>query len=274
MYGMTFQSMGEIIMGLFVLLPLSRRFEREFGSEKYIAYSIKSCTLATVLQIFCLSDEYLATGPYPLIGMLMYLYKTYTPRLHPKFITMLGFEFSDKALVYLFAFQLVFYHGYASVVPFLAGYIAGMVSISKKTFLGRWGQDDSFKVFLPRPLYRLGYKVAKATGLEDLSHVPAYTQRIVGAAGAGAGGARGARGVRRGAAGNHVPPAAARAAGGGGAPAAAAARYEPMPVPDPPSEEAISQLTAMGFEREAVVRALTEADNNLEHAANRLLSGM
>jgi hypothetical protein len=46
-----------------------------------------------------------------------------------------------------------------------------------------------------------------------------------------------------------------------------------MPATQPTSPENIEQLTAMGFERDVVVMALREADNNVEHAANRLLSG-
>ena len=43
--------------------------------------------------------------------------------------------------------------------------------------------------------------------------------------------------------------------------------------PPPPSEEAIAQLTSMGFDRQAVIRALQQTDNNVEGAANRLLMG-
>ena len=46
----------------------------------------------------------------------------------------------------------------------------------------------------------------------------------------------------------------------------------PRPPP-PPSEEAITQLTSMGFDRQAVIRALQQTDNNVEGAANRLLIG-
>ena len=45
----------------------------------------------------------------------------------------------------------------------------------------------------------------------------------------------------------------------------------PVAIPAP-SEEAIVQLLALGFERELVVRALMESNNNVEAAANRLLS--
>eukprot|EP00542_Grammatophora_oceanica_P020025 CAMPEP_0194026984 /NCGR_PEP_ID=MMETSP0009_2-20130614/1223_1 /TAXON_ID=210454 /ORGANISM="Grammatophora oceanica, Strain CCMP 410" /LENGTH=105 /DNA_ID=CAMNT_0038665897 /DNA_START=315 /DNA_END=635 /DNA_ORIENTATION=- len=47
-------------------------------------------------------------------------------------------------------------------------------------------------------------------------------------------------------------------------------RYEAFP---PPPEASVEQLTNMGFEREAVLRALRESHNNLERAADRLLTG-
>jgi len=47
-----------------------------------------------------------------------------------------------------------------------------------------------------------------------------------------------------------------------------------MPAMQPPSPEAIEQLTAMGFELDAVIRALREADDNVEHAAIILLTGI
>jgi uncharacterized UBP type Zn finger protein len=44
--------------------------------------------------------------------------------------------------------------------------------------------------------------------------------------------------------------------------------------PPPPPEEAIEQLTAMGFDRQRVLDALQSTHNNVEHAADRLLSGL
>jgi hypothetical protein len=46
--------------------------------------------------------------------------------------------------------------------------------------------------------------------------------------------------------------------------------FEQLP---PPSEEAIEQLTSMGFDREAVLRALQQSHNDVERAADRLLTG-
>ena len=46
----------------------------------------------------------------------------------------------------------------------------------------------------------------------------------------------------------------------------------PAPLP-PPSQEAIDQLTAMGFEEDRVKEALQQSGNSIERAADRLLSG-
>lgn len=254
LYTATFRSLGEVILGLAVLLTLFKRFEREFGTVKMAAFLCKSLVLATLFQCFFLSDQYLATGPYPIVGALLHLYHKFTPRLYPKFVSLLGFDFSEKALTHLFIIQLVFFHGYQSMIPFLSGYVAGILSISAKTPYGRW--DPAF----PKPIYNFFRKLGKATGLEDLSHSPSYISNQRNPL------ARSRGNSQRG----------ANANVGAGLPAAAPAppaQYEPMPAVQPPSPESIEQLTAMGFERDAVVRALRDADNNLEHAANRLLAG-
>ena len=57
---------------------------------------------------------------------------------------------------------------------------------------------------------------------------------------------------------------------GGGQPATA---QHQVPL-QPPPQEAIDQLMGMGFDQGRVVRALQETDNNVQVAADRLLSGM
>ena len=57
------------------------------------------------------------------------------------------------------------------------------------------------------------------------------------------------------------------------APRAAAAAPAAFQRPPPPPQSAIDQLTSMGFEREAVLRALEASFNNVEQAANRLITG-
>ena len=303
-YMITFDSIGEILMGLAVFIPLSKRFEKEFGSLEYILFLLKSTTLATILQCFLLSNQYkhLATGIYPIIGALLYLYTKYTPRLHPKFISILGFNLSEKSTTFLFAIQVMGNRGMQSLIPFGAGYIAGILCTHAYSPLN----NERVKIPMPGLVYNLGRGLAKTIGLEDLAHSPSYVSYSgagAGRRGAGTGTGTGTgvgMGSRHGSArsmaealgngngnmnGNRPPlvPGAPPLPGQelplpgqGITPVQAQAQapvYQPMPVSDPPSEEAIQTLTAMGFERDAVVRALGEADNHVEHAANRLLSG-
>jgi len=297
-------------MGIVVFVPLSKRFEKEFGSHEYILFLAKSTTLATILQLFILFsyknvgglniDIDIATGIYPVIGTLVHLYHTYTPRLHPKFISILGFDLSEKSTTYLFALQIMGNQGMQSFIPFGAGYIAGILCTHAYSPLN----DEKIKFPMPRLVYNLGRGMAKSIGLEDLVHSPSYVsysgRRGVGVSGSGSGSGGGGGGLGMGTAHASARSMAEAALGSGngngnvingnrpplvpGAPPHPGQElplpvqpqppvYQPMPVSDPPSEETIQTLTAMGFERDAVVRALGEADNHLEHAANRLLSG-
>eukprot|EP00558_Chaetoceros_sp_UNC1202_P003302 CAMPEP_0197244200 /NCGR_PEP_ID=MMETSP1429-20130617/9402_1 /TAXON_ID=49237 /ORGANISM="Chaetoceros sp., Strain UNC1202" /LENGTH=309 /DNA_ID=CAMNT_0042704531 /DNA_START=81 /DNA_END=1010 /DNA_ORIENTATION=+ len=246
-YPLTFSTIGELIMGMAVYVPLLKRFEREMGTRKFAAFSLKSLLLATIINCFFLSDQYLATGPYPIIGTLFYLYNRFTPRLYPKSLSILGFDFSEKAVHHLFAVQLICSQGVYSLIPFVAGYISGFLSSSTITPYGKWSPD------IPQFVFRFAHKVGKATGLENLSHAPTYVTSI-----------------------QRARPGVQRNGDGRGdrntAPANVQPQYQPMPTADPPSPEAIEQLTAMGFDRDASVRALRNADNNVEHAAHRLLS--
>ena len=72
------------------------------------------------------------------------------------------------------------------------------------------------------------------------------------------------RSVQRGAERGNRPR---RAVDGGRATAPAAVQRPPPPPP----EEALDQLMNLGFERQAVIRALQQTDNNIEAAANRLM---
>mmetsp|Transcript_4561 Transcript_4561/g.5246 ORF Transcript_4561/g.5246 Transcript_4561/m.5246 type:complete len:321 (+) Transcript_4561:32-994(+) len=260
LYPISFGSIGETILGLAVLTPLMKRFEREFGTRNFAAFLAKATFFATAFQLLFLSDHYLATGPYPIIGTTLYLYNSLTPRLYPKFISILGFDFSEKAVTYFFTLQVIFSQGYYSIIPFASGYVAGILCTSKMTPIGKWNPD------LPQFVYNMGLSIGRATGLADLSITPSFVgsqrtnNRSMGMGGIGV------RRTQRGndGAGTNMPVVQPRA------------NPEPQPQqmfqPDPPSPEAIEQLTAMGFERDAVIRALREADNNLEHAANRLLT--
>lgn len=255
LYAITFHSFGEVIFGSILLYQLSRRFEREFGTRGYVSFLCGTHVFATALQMIGLKQKPFACGPYTTIGSLVYLYHTTTPRLHPKLVSFLGFDFSEKSLIFLVCFQLMFNKGYYSMVPLLSGYTAAFLSVSKLSPLSKWRLD------IPRPIYDVGLKMGTAIGLSDLSVVPSYLAASSNANNSSHGRRYNLEPRSRGdlnmprhqsASSNEVP--------------------ERIPVATPPSDENIEQLLAMGFERAAVVRALIATDNNLEHAANRLLS--
>lgn len=252
-YTLTFRTIGEVVFGIMALIQLSRRFEREFGTRGYISFLGKTCLFATALQIGGLRQKPFSCGPYPILGSLLYLFHTKAPRLHPNFISFLGLEFSEKSLLYILMFQLAFSHGYYSAIPLLSGYAAGFISVSRMSPFSRWNPD------IPRPLYEIGLSIGRATGLSDLSIVPSFI-------------AANSHDVRDGTFRRRSDRATVNHTNQSTTPIPNP-QYDQMPPMTPPSEENINQLLAMGFDREAVVRALTETDNNLEHAANRLLSG-
>ena len=250
---LTFGTMAELILGMVVMVPLLRRYERELGTVKFGTMVVFVNVVATFLELIVASSlpglvELRHSGPYPTLGAVLYLFHVYAPRLHPKFFSVMGLDFSEKAVQYVFALQVMFSGKMGTLQPVLCGAIAGAMYTSPMLPFG--------KFLLPESLF----------GWLD-SDVP---QTLAGRRGRGAarGGAGGAAGGPR----QRGAPNNFGAGGGGGAAAAMAAAQQPPPPP-PPSEEAISQLTAMGFERQAVIRALGQTDNNVEAAANRLLSG-
>jgi membrane associated rhomboid family serine protease len=265
---LTFSTVGELVLGLMVLAPLMVQFEREMGTKKFGSFLLVKCLLlSTMLQVLCLmildrfsfNGEYsffFATGPYPFIGSLFYLYHAYTPRLHTKFIGILGFDFSDKVTKYASVFIMVWSQGLLSLIPTICGFIASMISISPKNVYGRW------ECVLPKFVHSIAENIGRVFGLDTLVTSSVYINN------------NGNTGIRRRATNNP-----GRRGGGGGLGGGAAApppppQFQPMPTPQPPSAEAIEQLTSMGFERDAVVRALGATDNNVEAAANRLLTSI
>lgn len=257
------------------------------GTRKFTSFLLfKSLPLSTILLCLLLelsdltdntttttlAEPSFAPGPYPHIGALLYLYHTYTPKQHPRLFGLLGIDFSEKAFTYGFALQSCLSNGWSSTLPVAVGYVAGWIASSPllHEMLGeKWDV-----VPLPRFLLRSAEGVARATGLDVLCYAP--TTGVVGLAGpsgrrGGGGGGQVLLPRRPGGpnGGGVAPPVM-----GGGVPVVPPpVRFEAPPPPPPPSEEAVGQLTAMGFDREAVVRALQATDNNVGAAANRLLSG-
>mmetsp|Transcript_29580 Transcript_29580/g.71471 ORF Transcript_29580/g.71471 Transcript_29580/m.71471 type:complete len:212 (-) Transcript_29580:201-836(-) len=210
------------------------------GSRRFGAFLVYSSVLSTILElvffnIFFDTERY--SGPYPQLGAVLALFHSFTPRLHPKFFGVLGYDFSEKSLTYGICAQVILSGGLSTIIPTLVGFISGMMSVN-------FSENE-----LPEFVYGLGQFVGKAL----VDEAPAIMM---------------SRSVQRGTERRNQP----RRAPNGGRPAAPAAAPR-TPPPSPPPEEAIVQLTGMGFDRQAVIRALQQTDNNVEAAANRLLMG-
>jgi len=285
-HSLTFETMGELITGLACFLPLMIQFERQLGTTKLASFLFIKCwciatlTSILVLSTFILDMDYYAPGPYAYMGSLLFLYHKYTPRLHIKFIGILGFDFSEKAMTYFFHIIMMNNQGIKSIVPFICGIISSYISSSQNNMYGKW------ECHVPNFINTIAKYVAQIMGLDQVVTSYIYmSQNVIATAatnaaaniqthsrirnrGDGLGGGLGGGGLAAG--GN----ANGNGLGGEMQIPQQQPQFQPMPVPDPPSPEKIELLTAMGFQSDAVIRALNATDNNVEAAANRLLTGM
>lgn len=255
----TFGSLAQGVLGGLWMVWHLRRLEREFSTRKTVVWgawvTLTSHVLYHVLftpylryyNVIDSKNDMTTTGPYALLGALMYYFHHYTPRITPTFVTVLGFSFSDKLWHYLwFAQVVVSGNGTASMLQAGLGYLASAA-------YDRW---------LSSP---------RRGGLLHLD-VPDAVARVVGRAVSHL--------VSDGAPRTVLPPPGGRGGGGGGppvaaaaAPAAAARRRAPPPPPvSVPDEASVEQLTNMGFPRPRVVEALRVTDNDVQRAAERLLT--
>jgi len=124
---LTFRSTGEIIVGLCVLINLSRRVEREMGTRKFCVWLLGIGMMSTIMQLLVVGqviDWIRYSGPYPAIGSLIWMFHTTVPRLHPRFFGMFGFHFSDKSIGYVFYSQMILIRGMNSLIPCICGMFA------------------------------------------------------------------------------------------------------------------------------------------------------
>ncbi|KAI2495384.1 Ubiquitin associated domain [Fragilaria crotonensis] len=233
---LTFQSTGELIVGLLLMVNFSRRFEREMGARKYCVWLLGVMLLSTAFQILLAllyAEGFQYSGPYPTIGALVLMFHMYTPRLHPRFFGMFGLHFSEKTMGYVFCAQIMFYRGYASLAPCLCGAMSAWLMT---TFASQLDVPESLASTMTTAFSRF---VAEPPA-PQIQQQPQRVARPMGTPGP-------------------VPREMA-----------AAPMFEQLP---PPSESSIEQLTSMGFDREAVLRALQQSHNDVERAADKLLTG-
>jgi hypothetical protein len=252
-----FDSTGDFVVGLAFLGMQLRRLERELGSRQMGEFFLLLILLPTILQIVIYpvllaldnddDDNHKVQLSILLIASATYWYTLYTPRLHPNFISFGGIRFSEKALTQLWGLYLMGHSASTnnSIVNIVSGILtsalyfgfAHQLDILPNAVVNKIPWDAMGSLFLLDPPPKL---YAPLLIMAHQHQQPQHQQHPRPTA----------------------PPRPAREAV---APPAAAAV--------PPSQEAIDQLTAMGFDEERVQQALQQSNNNVERAADRLLMG-
>ena len=250
-----FASTGDLVMGLLWLAPNLRQVERELGSSQWLVWlGWVSGFGFTVCHSFLLGTEDTSgvgpswSLPNILLGATLAHYLKFVPRLHPRFLGVFGFHLSEKGLQCLWACYVLSHGGWSSILQGSVGVVGSLLY---------------FRIVPKHLPLSIPNAVIEALPWESLSglffldlpskvYVPLMMQQGGGTARGGGAGGGGGR--------PRPPPAAATAT-----PTSRAASL--------PSQEAIEQLTAMGFEEERVRQALQATNNNVEQAANLLLMG-
>jgi len=257
----TFGSTGELVMGGTLLTVLGRQFEREMGSRKFGVYLLLAHVSAMVMEMAfvglttTMERGYRYQGPYALLGALMYLFHRYTPRLHPRFFGILGFTFSEKSFYYLWYLQVIGYQGMSTIIASALGVLTGYIYVTTNLH-----ESLDLPDAIAKPLTALGSHLSEAPPRMIASMGTNNRRGAAGAADVIAG-----LGLQRMMRNNNAVGQAAAAQ--------AAAAQRPATPPAPPDPAAIEQLTSMGFDRQRVMDALQATNNNVERAADRLLSG-
>lgn len=265
----TFGTTGELIMGGMLLTLFAKQFEREMGSRKFSVFLLVITITAIIFEWFYVTTAAAGMhttglhyqGPYAALGALMYLYHKYTPRLHPRFWGMLGFTFSEKSLYYIWFIQVVGYGGWNTILASSFGFFAAHVYMSTNLH-----QTIDLPDVVAKPLIAIGTRISDppprllATGQGGRAG-----RGMAPAAAAIAGNDAVQRMLRAQQEAIRQNPHLAEMAG-------AAPPPQPSTTPAPPDPAAIEQLTSMGFDRQRVMEALQLSNNNVERAADRLLS--
>ena len=241
---MTFATTSELVIGTTLLIYLMRKFEREMGSRKITLYCLFINVATIALESFLVANGSLMSfnlrysGPYPLIGAFFSLYHRHTPRLHPRFFSVLGINFSEKVFHYFWLAQVASSGGWNTCYAIGIGWFAALMydflpvvkSLDVPNFLAKVAGDLSSRLLEASPRILVPQAPGRGGGRMFNAPQPRPPQQ-----------------------GNVRPTAAARA---------------PV-VADPGATE---QLVNMGFSRTQVVEALQSTNNDVNRAAELLLA--
>ena len=238
---MTFGTTAELIPAGLLLVYSLRQVEREMSTRKCTMFVLFVHGFAIVCQalmipylLYAAKSNLRYAGPYALLGALFYHFHVKTPRITPQFVRILGFSFSDKLWQYLWFAQAAGGGGWSTLLIFAIGTVAAWI-YDKVPWLSQ--------------------------GLDVPDVVTTWVSTVVGFRFWADGPPR------------TVLPGRAGRGGGGGIPrAAAAAAAAPPPRAVTADPAAVEQLTMMGFPQPRVVEALQATNNDVQRAADRLLT--
>ncbi|CAH0482918.1 unnamed protein product [Peronospora belbahrii] len=271
---MTFHHGLAVSLGLYVVFQF-RFLERHLGSRKFGSIVVYVLLISGALQLAALTSgsssvvELIPGGPYSVVGALSVYFNKYIPKLQPQTFSVWGLHFSDKSSTYMLMLVLLA-RDYHALIPFLGGSILGL--LFRSTPLGRL-RLPSFVCSIFGLLHPLFEVVPASTlalkrqrrAIEAQRRLDARLNRGRPALPAVEG--QGFRDQLLPGDGGMLPGGVLGVAAGGG-------MLPPYMAAASPSEDAIQQLIALGFERERALQALQSTDNNVEAAANRLLNGL
>lgn len=229
---------GELILGTLLLVQAMRLTERFLGSRRFFLYLATANLISILLEMmyvqidFFYRKPYQYMGPYATLGALFIIFHRYMPRLYPQLVQILGFSFSEKALLYAWFFQCAGLGGFSTLLATALGAMGGILALPLLPRLD-----------VPDVLVALGTRIAHAMG--EPTSTPIISPIVMRQAAAA------------------VPQQQAPLI---------AQRRRPV-VTQEADPAAVDQLVGMGFPRERVVQALRMTNNDVQRAADRLLSG-
>ncbi|XP_074306764.1 rhomboid-like protein 20 [Silene latifolia] len=233
-----FMSTPELMFGLF-LLYYFRVFERQIGSNKYSVFILFSFAVSvlgeSVILAFLKDPSYAITsGPYSLI------FSSFVPFFFDIPVStrfrVFGLSFSDKSFIYLAGLQLLLSSWKRSMLPGICGLTAGF-------------------------LYRMNVFYIRRAKLPDF--LASLFSRVSWPSMGSSSAAAGIPGTRNTLETGSAPPYAGRQV----------ERTYPSPLAGSvePSEDSITTLVSMGFDRDNARQALVQARNDVNVATNILL---
>jgi hypothetical protein len=278
---LTFHSTGELITGGLLLLFLSRKMEREMGSRKFSVFYLLVTTAAMAMELILVhtdmllilssssSSKWQYAGPYAVLGALFWLFHKFTPRLHPRFFGVAGFNFSEKSFYYLWFLQVATAVRWHTATAVATGVLVGVIYTNAAPVA--WLKLLDVPDVVAAMCSKFGERVL----------LQAPPRMMVPSGNNGGGNPGNLRQRPAGAAPEHpifghapppMPHGGQQHPPGGQMPPPAQQQQRDFPPTPPPDEASIDQLVLMGFSRDKVVEALQNSHNDVNRAADRLLT--